>query len=258
MRVEPKKWDKAHNFDLLARYARDAGKQGADLLVTSEGFLDGYTANIAHTPELTREKFLAIGEPLDGPWMQRIGNLAAALKIHLAVCFAERRGELMFNSMAIYSPEGTVILHYSKVHPTSEPFSTPGNRIPVARAKIGTLGTLICFDRKFPEVARILALKGAQIVMIPGHGVDGKRNEALLQTRAWENSVWVVYVKPNQVLIIKPNGRIAARDSGKGDELVFGRIELNDDVGGGDLLHRRPPEVYRELIQLEPARKNDR
>ena len=100
-------------------------------------------------------------------------------------------------------------------------------------------------------MSRILALKGAQILLIPAYGSDGERNEALLRTRAWENSVWVVYVKQNQVLIIKPNGKIIARDAGKGDELVFARIELNDDVGTGDILRRRQAEFYREIVEIE-------
>ena len=87
-----------------------------------------------------------------------------------------------------------------------------------------------------------MALKGAQILLIPAYGTDGERNEALLRTRAWENSVWVVYVKQDQVLIIKPNGKIIARDSGEGDELVMAHIEIDGNVGTGDIQQRRDPE----------------
>lgn len=254
MRVQPKRWDKQHNFDLLAKYAKQAAAEGAKMVVTCEGFLDGYTGNASHTPELTREKYFEIGEPLDGPWMRRIGNLAGELKLYISVGFAERRDRQMFNSVAVFSPAGELVLHYSKTHTTGEAFNTPGTNFPVAQTKVGTLGALICYDRLFPEVPRILALKGAQVLIVPAYGSDGELNEALLRTRAWENSVWVVYVKQNQALVIKPNGEIIARDRGEGDELVFARIEL-DEKGDDDLRERRPPEFYREIIELSPPKE---
>ena len=121
----------------------------------------------------------------------------------------------MFNSVIVVSREGERVLHYSKTHTKGEKFNAAGTHFPIAKTDVGTLGALICYDRRFPEVPRILALKGAQILLIPAYGTDGERNEALLRTRAWENSVWVVYVKQNQVLVIKPNGKIIARDAGQ-------------------------------------------
>ena len=212
MRVLPKRWDKGHNFGLLEHYAQQAAKKGAKLVVTCEGFLDGYTSNVKYTPGLTRERFLEIGEPVDGPWMQKIRGLASKLGIYLSVCFAERSGQQMYNAMIVISPAGEPVLHYRKTHTKGETFNTPGMKFPVADTKVGILGGLICYDRRFPEVPRILALKGAQVLIVPAYGTDGERNEALLRTRAWENSVWVVYVKQNQALVIGPNGKIVARD----------------------------------------------
>jgi predicted amidohydrolase len=250
MRVQPKQWDKAYNFELLERYAQSAVKEGATLLVTCEGFLDGYTSNPKFTPGVTREQFFEFGEPLDGPWLKRVGELARGLKIHISIGFAERDGEDMHNSVAVFSPAGEVVLCYSKTHCLDEPFNTPGNEFPVAATELGKLGALICYDRRFPEVPRILALKGAQILLIPAYGRDGERNEALLRTRAWENSVWVVYVRQNQALVINPSGKIIARDKGEGDELVLARIDLGGEQGTGEIYERRSPEIYRELVEL--------
>ncbi len=183
MCVQPKQWDKAHNFSLLDRYAQQAAREGAQLLVTCEGFLDGYTGNPKYALDLTRERYLAIGETLDGPWLQKVAALASQLQMYIALGFAERRGEAMFNSVAIYSPRGELVLHYSKTHTKGEIFNSQGNSFPVTKTDIGTLGALICYDRRFPEVPRILALKGAQILLIPAYGSDGERNEALLRTR---------------------------------------------------------------------------
>jgi predicted amidohydrolase len=250
MRVQPKRWDKAHNFELLTRFATDAARRGARLVLTCEGFLDGYTGNPSHSPGLTREKYLQIGEPLDGPWIGRACELARKLHIHLAIGFAERRGTQMFNSLIVIDPSGETVLHYSKTHTKGEIFNTPGSGLPVATTEVGTLGALICYDRRFPEVPRILALKGAQILLIPAYGTDGEKNEALLRTRAWENSVWVLYARQDQALVINPSGKIVARDTQDGDQLVLAEIELDDQVGTGDILHRRAPQFYRELIEL--------
>lgn len=252
MRVHPKRWDKAHNFRLLKEFVSEATKKGANLVVTCEGFLDGYTGNAKLTPGLTHEKYLQIGEPMDGPWLKRIASLASELKVYLAVGFAERRGQEMYNSVAVYSPIGELVLHYSKTHTKGETYNMPGTHFPIAKTDIGTLGALICYDRRFPEVPRILALKGAQILIVPAFGTDGERNEALLRTRAWENSVWVVYAKQNQALIINPSGKIVARDEGDHDQLVFAEIEIDDNVGTGDILERRSPEFYREIIEIQP------
>ena len=152
--------------------------------------------------------------------------------------------------MAVYSPTGKLVLHYSKTHTKGEAFNTPGSRFPVAQTDIGKLGVLICADRRFPEVTRILALKGAQVFILPAYGSDGERNESLLRTRAWENSAWLVEAKQDQALIINASGMIVARDQGKGDELVLGRIVLKEKMGDSDILYRRDPEVYREIIEI--------
>jgi hypothetical protein len=53
------------------------------------------------------------------------------------------------------------------------------------------------------------------------------------------------------VLVIHPRGEIIARSKGREDQLVFGRIVLDNDVGSGDILHRRTPELYKEVIELQ-------
>jgi (R)-amidase len=251
MRVEPKPWDKEHNLALLERYARDAAKGGASLVVTCEGFMDGYTSNPKTRPDTTRERYRAIGEPLDGPWLTRVRDLARELKLYLSVGIAEQSGDERHNSVVVISPTGQSVLHYSKTHCLDEPFNTPGDTFPVAATDLGVLGALICYDRRFPEVPRILALKGANILLIPAYGSDGERNEALLRTRAWENSVWVVYVRQNQALVINPSGKIIARDKGQGDELLLARIDLGGEKGTGEIHERRATELYRELLEIQ-------
>lgn len=254
MRVEPTMWDKEANFQLLEKYARIAAGHGAQLFVTGECFLDGYTGNRKRNPRMSREEYLAVGETIDGPLLTRVARLADELDIYLSVGFAERREEKMHNSVALFSPDGKLVLHYSKTHTKGEPFNTPGTGFPVAETGVGRIGALVCYDRRFPETARILALKGAQLILIPSFGTDGERNEALLRTRAWENSVYVMWVKPNGVLVIDPEGKVIARDEGDHDQLVYARIVLDARINAGDIRYRAP-ELYGEILDLDAESK---
>jgi len=164
VRVMPDKWDKPANLSKLERWARVAAAQGANLVVAPEGFLEGYVGNEKSNPGLTREKYFGIGEPIDGPLLSRVRGLARELKIYLSLGFAERRGDRMYNSSAIFSPDGELVSHYSKSHTNDdEPFNTKGAGFPVADTPLGRWGTLICFDRQLPETSRLLAVKGAQL-----------------------------------------------------------------------------------------------
>ena len=106
LRVTPERWNKHANLAKIERYAREAAAQGANVVVTPEGFLEGYVGNKSANKDLTREKYFAIGETIEGPMLSRIRELARELKIYLLVGFAERRDEQMFNSLVIFSPEG--------------------------------------------------------------------------------------------------------------------------------------------------------
>ena len=251
--VTPKEWDKEANYRTFETYARKAAAKGAKLIVTPEGFLEGYVGNENKNPELTRERYVAIGEPIDGPVMQRIRALAQELDVYLSVGFAERRGDTMFNSTALIDPRGEVALLYSKSHTAhDEPFNTKGVTFPVAETALGKIGSLICYDRRLPETARVLAVKGAQILLVPAWGSYNELNDALMRTRAFENGVWVAFVHPKRVLLIDPRGKVVAQNDGEGDQLVYGEVVLDERVGSGPIRDRKP-EIYRELLKAGPT-----
>jgi predicted amidohydrolase len=246
--VTPKEWDKEANYRTLEKYAREAAAKGAKLIATPEGFLEGYVGNEKKNPEATRERYLAIGEPMDGPVMQRIRALAQELDVYLSVGFAERRGERMFNSTAVIDPRGEVALLYSKSHTAhDEPFNTKGVAFPVAETPLGKIGSLICYDRRLPETARVLAVKGAQLLLVPAWGSHNELNDALMRTRAFENGVWVAFVHPNRALLIDPRGNVVAQNEGEGDQLVYGEVVMDERVGSGPVRDRKP-EIYGELL----------
>ncbi len=252
LRVMPVRWDKEANFQKLDKYARLAAAQGVQLVVTPEGFMDGYISNDA---DLDRQKYLAIGEAVDGPMMRRVGQLSRELKIYLLVGFSERRGEQMYNTAALFGPDGALLSRYSKTHVGSERHNAQGTEFPVVDTPLGRWGTLICLDRQLPETSRILAIKGAQLILNPSYGSYGEMNEVMMRTRAYENGVYVAFVHPQNTLIIDPKGKIIARDDPKaGDQIVTARITLDDRVGRGIVRGRRP-EIYGEILSKPKLEK---
>jgi predicted amidohydrolase len=203
LRVMPDRWDKESNFRKLNQFARQAVAQGANVVVTPEGFLDGYVGN---DRDLDKEKYFGVAEPVDSPMLQRVRNLARELRIHLAIGFPELRGERVYNSVAIFGPDGKLVSLYSKTHCGSELLNTEGTEFPVVQTTLGRWGTLICLDRQLPETSRILAIKGAQMTLNPSYGMYGELNDAMMRTRAYENGVYVVFVHPKRCLIIDPKG----------------------------------------------------
>ena len=220
--LTPEPWNKEANFAKLAKFARQAAARGAQVVVTPEGFLEGYVGNEHRSPGLSREKYVSVGEEIDGPLMKRVLHLARELKIYLSVGFAERRNQRMFNSAVIFSPDGRITGHYSKSHTADdEPFNTKGTEFPVFPTPLGRWGTLICFDRQLPETARILALRGAQFILVPAWGAYGETNDIMMRVRAYENGVWLAFIHPKRCLIIDPKGKVVAKDAGEFDQVVM-------------------------------------
>lgn len=245
LRVMPDRWDKESNLRKLEYYARKAASQGAQLVITPESFLDGYVGN---DRDLDRAKYFAIGETINGPMLRRARELAQELKIYLSVGFPERRGGQMYNSVVIVGPDGAVVSHYSKTHCGSEPYNTEGTNFPVVNTPFGRWGTLICMDRQLPETSRILAIKGAEVILIPSYGMHGEMNDVMMRTRAYENSVYVIFVHPERCLIVDPKGTVIAKDNGAGDQIVSARITLDERIGKGPIRLRRP-EIYGEILR---------
>jgi predicted amidohydrolase len=252
--LTPEPWNKEANFTKLEKFARQAAAQGARLVVAPEGFLEGYVGNKHRSPGLTREKYLSAGEEIDGPLMTRVSRLARELEIYLSVGYAERRGDRIFNSSVIFSPEGNITGHYSKSHTADdEPFNSKGTDFPVFSTPLGRWGTLICFDRQLPETARTLALRGAQLILVPAWGGYGEMNDIMMRVRAYENGVWLAFVHPKRCLIIDPKGNVVAKDAGEFDQVVTATIRIDPDARQ-TLLQQRRPELYQDLVHLLSTR----
>jgi predicted amidohydrolase len=258
LKLIPEQWDKEANFAKLEDYARRAVAAGATLVVTPEGYLEGYVGNTKFSEGLTFERYLEVGEPIDGPYLARARELAAELDIHLALGFAERRGDRIFNTVALISPEGELVGTYSKSHNSRviEPFNTDGSEFPVHSTALGRIGMLVCYDRQLPETSRILAIKGAQIILVPafGLGITKINEDVMMRTRAYENSVYVAHVHPKNTFVVDPKGNIIAQAEGEHETMIIADITLDERIGDGPIRDRRP-EIYHELLRAEKAQQ---
>jgi 5-aminopentanamidase len=160
--------------------------QVADIWVLPELFATGYQFR-------DRVEAMALSEKLKGPTLQTMADKAAAFGCWFCGGFAERDGKRVYNSAFLVGPEGDLFV-YRKVHlfDREKLYFDPGNQgfevVPVRGVNIGLM---ICFDWLFPESARTLALKGADVILHPSNLVLPHCPEAM-KTRALENGLFTV------------------------------------------------------------------
>jgi len=155
--------NRAHSLELI----RKAAGQGARLVVLPELASSGYMF-------ASRAEAFSLAEPVpDGETAQVWTALAKELGIWLVAGIAEREGSVLYNSALIAGPEG-YLGTYRKLHLWGEEnqFFAPGNLgLPVFATEWGILGVAICYDGWFPEVYRLLARQGADVVAVPTNWV---------------------------------------------------------------------------------------
>ncbi|MDO8589143.1 MAG: carbon-nitrogen hydrolase family protein [Armatimonadota bacterium] len=237
--------EREKNYAEFERLAREAAKQGARIVCTPEGFLEGYAIS---DRGLSLDRYRDLCEEVpDGKYVRHIRNLARELDIYIVAGLAEKDGKRQYNTSIIVSPSGEIVGKHRKVHNANdEPYNTTGATFSVFKLPFAKVGMMICFDRQMPESARLLATKGAQIIFTPSSGMHGGINDTMMITRAYENGVYVLFVHPEDCLIINPHGDIIARYKGD-SRVVIADLDLSL-VGDGPISGRKP-EVYRDLAK---------
>jgi predicted amidohydrolase len=130
-------------------------------------------------------------EPIPGPSSTYFGALAKKHQLYLVVGLIERDKHLLYNVAVLMGPEGQIVGKYRKVclpRGEIEQGLAPGSTYPVFETRFGKIGMMVCYDGFFPEVARELSNRGAEIIAWPVWGC----NPLLAQARACENHVYVV------------------------------------------------------------------
>ena len=195
--------DPAANLETVRAAAAEAAARGADLLVTPE-YTSYFMADID-------DRFVAAAQPLDGPFVTGLQDIARTTGIALVVGVAETADaeDRFRNTLVAVLPDGTIASTYRKVHLYDAFGSRESDRIasgdpaqlPVFELAGVRIGLETCYDLRFPEVTRRLVAPehgDVDVVVLPAEWVRGPGKEhhwrTLLTARAIENTVWVVGV----------------------------------------------------------------
>jgi beta-ureidopropionase len=243
--------DKETNIRTAERMVRAAAERGAEIVCLPELF------NTMYFCVETRDAYFAWAEPIPGPTVDRMGALARELGIVLIAPIFERAPDgRYFNSAAVLGPEAEVIGKYRKssipfLDPATSPeprgnekfFFTPGDLgFPTFDTPFARIGILICYDRHFPEAARVLGLGGAEIVFVPTATTRMARYlwDVELRAHAITNVYYVCGVNKVGVdvggsprdhhgnsMIVSPKGEILAEASATDEDIAVADVDLS-------------------------------
>lgn len=252
----PAFYDKSRNLGHLLAWLEKAAQSGADLVVFPEQILQGYLPDTLNWNGDAVAWQLAQAEVIpSGESVQTLLRQASQLGLHVVFGMTERHpehGEVLFNSAVLIGPDGLIGV-YRKVHQPGDEKHVyyPGNDFPVFDTPLGRIGMLICYDKVFPESTRELALKGADIMIMPtawGYGGDGSAGDAdplvdsytlFGRVRALENQCWMIESNlcgyhgnlhyHGHSRIINPMGTIVA-DTGEYEGMALATLDVRHEI----------------------------
>ncbi len=176
-------------------HCREAKSMGADIALFPEMWSTGY-----HIPEEI-EELQSSAIALDSDFVTSFAALAKELNMAIGITFLERHKPLPRNSFCLIDRFGNRVLTYAKVHTCDfgeERMLDAGDEFHVAELDTAQgcvkVGAMICFDREFPESARILMLKGAEIILVPNACPMEINRLSQLRARAYENMLGIATV----------------------------------------------------------------
>jgi predicted amidohydrolase len=204
------------NLQQFAKFIDEAGAQQADVICLPEGI----------TVCGTRLTYAAAAEPIPGPSTAFLGQCAARNKAYVVAGIYERDGRGVFNTSVLIGRDGKLIGKYRKVCLPREEIDggiTPGTEYPVFDTDFGRVGMMICWDVSYPEVARELSARGAEMILMPIWG----GNETLAKARAIENQVYVVASGYDFRTAIYDRAGEAVAKAGEKSEVIYAQFDLN-------------------------------
>lgn len=180
------------NLQKGIEYCRKAKSMGADIALFPEMWNNGYEV-LADVNEMRRNAV-----DTDGPFVETFRSLARELNMAIGITYLENYDPLPRNTITIFDRFGKKVLTYAKVHTCDfdvERNLTPGEDFYVEDLDTEKgnvrIGAMICYDREFPESARILMLKGAEIILVPNACPMEINRLSQLRARAYENMVGI-------------------------------------------------------------------
>lgn len=265
--INPKIKKNRQNLEKLLAETRKASENGADLVVFPECALSGYMYT-------SLGEAMPFMETIPGESTEKVAALCKELKVHVIYGMLEKDSKKCYNAAALVGPAG-VVGKYRKAHLPFlgiDRFVTRGDLpFKVHRTPVGRIGINICYDCTFPEGARVMALQGADIIVVPTNWPTGREKvpECIVPTRAYENRVFVVAVNRigeegwakfiGHSKIADPAGNTLAEASSDKEEIIYAEINLaearqkrmvfNPGEFEVDLFHDRRPDMYGEIAK---------
>jgi predicted amidohydrolase len=246
------------NLTRACAYIAEAKQNGADIVCLPESVM---TIN-------TSQQDACVGEKFPGPWTEIFSGAARMHGINVIAPYYVTEKKKTYNQATVFDRKGTIAGMYRKIQPHALELKrgvTPGDAFPVITLDIGRIAVMICFDIYFPEIARIYAMKGAEILFWPTMTV-GPTQEGLtaqLISRAIDNSLHVVesnyaqappYAphagrwRPGNARIVDFNGAVRAQ-TGHRAGLAIADIDLSEQRRTSQVVLRREPDHTREDIE---------
>ncbi|MCQ2970506.1 MAG: carbon-nitrogen hydrolase family protein [archaeon] len=236
--------NKKENIERAHSMIKESVSKNADFIILPEMFNCPYS----------NDKFIEYGEKENNsPTLNEISELAKTNKVYiLAGSIPEREENKLYNTSYLFDKQGNVIAKHRKMHLfdidvkgkvtfKESDVLTAGNKVTVAETEFGKIGIGICYDIRFPELARIMVENGALILVYPGafNMTTGSAHwELLFRSRAIDNQAFCIGVAPalnknasyhsyGHSIIVNPWGKVIAQASEK-ESLIISEIDLNE------------------------------
>ncbi len=249
MQSVPVKWDLEKNFAVFLRLLDQAS--GADIFVTPECWLDGYAAP---DKKSTVERLRGVAQdPASSPYLARVSEEARRRNMYICFGFTSLEKGCIYNAAGLWDKTGALVGCYHKTHLQAHDLQfSPGEDLSVWQTPWGPIGIMICADRRWPETARTLRLKGARLILNPTYGMCHWGNEWWMRTRSYENQCFVAFAHPQTSFVAAPGGRLQAKRHCLPGVLLCD-LDLSKATEDNHLKDRRP-ELYGIITQT-PERK---
>ncbi|MFO0810310.1 MAG: nitrilase-related carbon-nitrogen hydrolase [Gemmataceae bacterium] len=257
--------DKRANLDRGLAALETAAASGARVVCFAELAFEPFYPQCRAAPG-----FEQLAEPIPGPTTDALTAAARRLGVVVVANLFERDGSHCFDTSPVIDADGTLLGRTRMLHITDYPgfheqaYYTPGDTgLPVYATAAGRIGVAICYDRHFPEAMRALALRGADLVVVPQAGTVGEWPEGLyeaeMRVAAFQNGYFVALCNrvgqdgalefAGESFVCSPEGVVLARSPAKDENILIVDVDLAS-AGGSHarrlfLRHRRP-DLYAE------------
>ena len=228
IKVYPAKKALKENQKLLMEILKEIEALGqVDVVITPEGFLDGYVSTDADIGKKDMAQY-AIDQN-DSEYVREISQWAKRNNSWFIYGCTRREGLDVYNTALIFNRTGELVGTYDKTHLQAHDFKyKAGGHLNVFDSDFGKFGVMICADRRWPETSRALAMKGARVIFNPTYGFYDDLNLAMMRTRSYENGIYIAFTHPDQSLITGPLGEIVQNNKDKKERFVITNIDLSN------------------------------